>query len=286
MRKLLSAIAIILLLISCNNTNYSEKENPKKGLRIISLASSISRELVNLGLEKNIVGATSYCDITKSNKNLIIGTSIEINLEKILLLKPDIIFASSLTKQSSIAALKKQGIKVHKLGKVESYDMICAHFIEMGELVGKSKLAKSIVANSNKKVDSLKRIASKGDSKRKIYFQIGSNPIFSVIPNTFMNDYIEFANCENIANDLTSGTMTRESVLQRNPDIMFIVTMGIVGDNEQEIWRNYTDLTAIKSNNIFILDANIACTPTVLSFTETLEQVINNCSNAKYCDRK
>ena len=91
-----------------------------------------------------------------------------------------------------------------------------------------------------------------------------------------MNDYIEFANCENIANDLTRGTMTRESVLQRNPDIIFITTMGIMGDKEQKVWENYTDLTAIKSNNLFTLDADIACSPTVLSFTETLEQVIES----------
>ncbi len=39
-------------------------------------------------------------------------------------------------------------------------------------------------------------------------------------------------------------------------------------------WESYAELNAVKSKKIFIIDSNIACTPTVLSFTETLEQVI------------
>jgi iron complex transport system substrate-binding protein len=38
----------------------------------------------------------------------------------------------------------------------------------------------------------------------------------------------------NIASDLTRGAITRESVIIRNPDIIFIVTMGIAGEEEKK----------------------------------------------------
>ena len=129
------------------------------------------------------------------------------------------------------------------------------------------------------KVDSLSNSVPNLPDRLTVFFQIGAKPIFTVISNTFMNDYITLAKCNNIAEDLKKGTITRESVLQQNPDIIFIVTMGIVGDNEKNIWESYTELNAAKNKKIFIIDSSIASTPTVLSFTETLEQVINNIYN-------
>ncbi len=276
MTKIFSFISAVLLLASCNNPTYQEKQGSEKGIRIISLASSISKEIVSLNMTENIVGATSYCEISGTNKELIVGTATEVNIEKILLLKPDIVFASGLTQDNVIIALRNNGVKVHRFTKLESFDEICQHFIELGKLVGKNDLAQSIVNKSKRKVDSLSNAIPVSVDKLKVFFQIGAKPIFTVIPNTFMNDYITLAGCENLASDLTKGTITRETVLRRNPDIIFVVTMGMVGDDEKFIWESYADLNASKNKKIFIIDSDIASIPTVLSFTETLEQVIKN----------
>ena len=276
MTKIFSFIIAVLLLASCNNPTYQEKQGSEKGIRIISLASSISKEIVSLNMTENIVGATSYCEISGTNKELIVGTATEVNIEKILLLKPDIVFASGLTQDNVIIALRNNGVKVHRFTKLESFDEICLHFIELGKLVGKNDLAQSIVNKSKRKVDSLSNAIPVSVDKLKVFFQIGAKPIFTVIPNTFMNDYITLAGCENLASDLTKGTITRETVLRRNPDIIFVVTMGMVGDDEKFIWESYADLNASKNKKIFIIDSDIASIPTVLSFTETLEQVIKN----------
>ena len=279
MIRILSFITVIILVASCNNTTYREKQSFENGTRIISLAPSITKELESLNMAGNIVGATTYCNISAANKELIVGTATEVNIEKVLLLNPDIVFASGLTKENTIIALEKNGITVHRFNKMQSFNDICKHFIELGKLIGKADLAQSIVDKSKKRVDSLRNSVSLQSDSLTVFFQIGAKPIFTVIPNTFMNDYITFAGCNNLAANLTKGTITRESVLQRNPDIIFIVTMGIVGDDEINIWKTYTDLNATKNKKIFIIDSSIASTPTVLSFTETLEQVIKNIYN-------
>ncbi|MCK5135209.1 MAG: ABC transporter substrate-binding protein [Bacteroidales bacterium] len=279
MIRILSIITAVIVVASCNNPTNEKENNIKNGIRIISLAPSITNELESLNMAGNIVGATSYCNISAKNKELIVGTATEVNIEKVLLLNPDIVFASGLTKENTINALKKNGIAVHRVNTMQSFDDICDHFIELGKLVGKADLAQSIVNKSKKRVDSMSNSVPNQLNKLTVFFQIGAKPIYTVIPNTFMNDYITLAKCINIAADLEKGIITRESVLQRNPDIIFIVTMGIVGDNEKNIWESYAELNAAKSKNIFIIDSDIASTPTVLSFTETLEQVINNIHN-------
>lgn len=274
MNKISLFIIAAILVISCNNSSDNKKNVTKNGIRIVSLAPSITKELESLNMTENIVGATSYCDISKKNKELIVGTATEVNIEKILLLNPDIVIALGLTKQTTINTLKNNGIAVHFIKKIQSFDDICNQAIELGKLVGKADLALSIVNRSRQKVDSMQSLIPSRHNKLKVFFQIGAKPIFTVIPNTFMNDYIIFSGCENLAADMKRGTITRESVLRRNPDVIFIVTMGIVCDEEVKTWESYTELNAVKRKKIFILDSNIACTPTVLSFTETLEQII------------
>lgn len=274
LKKPISFFIVVLLFASCNNPSYRDKQSSENGIRIISLAPSISKEIESLNMAENIVGATSYCDVSATNKELIVGTAVEVNIEKILLLKPDIVFASGLTQDNDIIALQNNGIKVHRFTKLKSFEDICTHFIELGKLVGKTELAQSIVDKSRKKVSNLSNSVPILVNKQQVFFQIGAKPIFTVIPNTFMNDYITLAGCENIAADLVHGTITRETVLLRNPDIIFVVTMGIVGDEEKLIWESYTELNAAKNKKIFIIDSSIASIPTVSSFTETLEQVI------------
>jgi ABC-type Fe3+-hydroxamate transport system substrate-binding protein len=270
------AILCYILIISCNNKSYQKEQHNHNKIRIVSLAQSLTKELMDLGLDSSIVGATSYCDVSLKNPDLIIGTSTEVNVEKILLLKPDLIVASVLTSQATITTLKNNGINVYTCPKMDSYEAICKHFVTLGKLVGKEELANSIVISSKKKIDSLRNIIPTKAQKQTIFFQIGANPLFTVIPNTYMNDFITLAGCENIASDFTRGTITRESVLQRNPDIIFIVTMGIAGDQEKETWESYKELKAAMNKKIFVIDSEMACTPTVQTFTKSVELIFKS----------
>jgi len=275
MRKLIYIIVSLIITVSCNTSKKNNYNNKSEGLRIVSLAPSITKELVDIDMLENIVGVTSYCNISTSNEDLVIGSATNVNVEKILLLKPDMVFATGLTTKSNINTLRKNGVAVYEVPKLKSFDDICKHFKELGNLVGKAEKAELIIEQSKHKIDSLKKKIPITEKKPKVFIQIGAKPLFTVIPNTFMNDYITFANSENIAADLTKGTITRESVLKRNPDVIFIVTMGIVGNEEKETWEKYSELSAIKNKKIFIIDSNVACTPTVLSFTETFENIID-----------
>ncbi|MEI7594437.1 MAG: ABC transporter substrate-binding protein [Bacteroidota bacterium] len=276
MKKLVLILFLITAFTACikQQKKTIQSQSINKSLRIVSLAQSLSQEIEDLGLGNNIVGATSYCHITKKNKDLIIGSSTEINIEKIILLKPDIVVASTLTQPNILESLTKSGINVYCMGKAASFEEICNEFLNLGKALGKEDKAKEIILKSKTTIDSIKNKLPKFEKKQKVFFQIGAKPLFSVIPNTYMNDYIDLANCTNIAFDMTSGTITREAVLKRNPDIIFVVTMGIIGSEEINIWRTYKQLSAVKNNQIFVLKSEIACTPTPINFAETFKELI------------
>ena len=136
-------------------------------------------------------------------------------------------------------------------------------------------LISPLFAQNKHKIDSLRNTINPNNNK-KIFFQIGAKPLYSVVKNTYMDDYIKFLNCNNIFSDLNSGTVTRESVIQRNPDIIFIVTMGIVGNEEINLWSNYKRINAVKNNKIFVLNSDIACSPTPMFFVDTFKDMVKN----------
>jgi len=263
-------VSFLLVLSSCSSNKVDQSE---EGIRIVSLVPSFTKDIVRLGMKDHIVGATSYCEISKENKDLIVGSVIDVNEEKIMLLKPDVVLASGLVNEKSIKILEQNGINVSYIENNRSFKGLCEQFIQIGKVIGKEAYAKQLVQQARHSIDSLKALLPQREEKLKVFFQLGANPIAVVIPNTFMDDYITFAGCTNIFSDLDKIIVNRESVLLRNPDCIIISSMGIVGEQEKEIWTSYKDLSAVKNNKIFIVES--ASMPTVSDFVENFAYIIN-----------
>jgi ABC-type Fe3+-hydroxamate transport system substrate-binding protein len=243
--------------------------------RVISLAPSITENLYLIGAQNKLVGCTSFCTLAIADGKEQIGSTVDVNIEKILMLQPDLVLAMLLTKPQDIETMRKLGIKVEVIPTPRNFSEICSQTIEIAKLVGCENAAKEIVQKSKLTVDSLKQKSGQHRKKLKIFFQLGSNPIFTVLENTFMNDFILLCNGENIANGLTKGSVTRESVLMKNPDVIIVATMGGFGAEEQKLWKSYPGLKAAKNNKIFLIDSETACSPTPVNFVKAFTDVVN-----------
>lgn len=239
--------------------------------RIVSLASSLTKNIQYLGSEDLLVGCTNYC---QTNRNVeIVASAVRVYIEKAVSVKPDLIIATTITDNETLEILRKFGIRVKVFPKCRSFEDICSQFLELGRLIGKENMALTLIRNSREKVELLqKSVFTK--QKLKIFLQIGADPLYTVFPNTFMDDYIRYAGGQNIASDFTIGSITRESVLMRNPDVILIVSMGLVSEEEKKKWERVEELNAARNKKIFIIDSDKASTPTPVTFVETLETII------------
>ena len=104
--------------------------------------------------------------------------------------------------------------------------------------------------------------------------QIGAKPLWVATKDSFINDFIKLAGGINIGPSGESGLYSREKVLEQNPDVIIVVTMGIVGEEEKKIWQKYKTLNAAKNNRIHIVDSYKVCSPTPVSFVEVLEEIV------------
>lgn len=270
MRINLSVVFLAIILL-CGNAIKADSPT-----RIISLAPSLTKNLYLLEAEDLLVGCTNYCSIQAGTDASIVANAVQVNYEKIALLKPDLIITTKLTKTRTIETFRKLGIEVLLFKNPNSFDQICEQFLVLGERIGKQKLATEIILEAKSRVDEVrKKIPEQKGQKSQLFMQIGANPLFTVIPETFMNDYIILSGTENIAADLKYGSLNLESVILRNPDIIVIVLMGMIGSEEKKRWHSFSNLSAVKKEQIFFLDADHACSPTPLSFVKSLETLIN-----------
>ncbi len=222
-------------------------------------------------MKDNIVGATSYCSITKDNPDLVIGSAIAINEEKVIMLKPNVVFTTKLTNAKIINTLRQNNINVVVYKKASSLDSISANFMLLAKTLGKEKEAKDIISGAKKTIDSLVSIMPEGKDTPGVFFQLGANPLVTVIKGTYLNELIEKCGAKNIFEDVDTYLVGRESIILRDPNAIFITSMGTVGQTEKDNWQKNKKMKAVKNDNIYIIEAKIAATPTVLNYTKTFE---------------
>ena len=267
----ISAKTTLIILIA-GLFNMALAHSGESHQRIISLASSHTMNLYDLGSQDLLVGCTSYCEVARSDHVPVVASAIKANIEKIVSLNPDLVLATTITSLETVELLKKFGIRVEVFPTPASFEELCEQFLTLGSLIGKDEVANRIISETRAGVSRIQK-QSTGKEPMKYFMQIGAKPLFAVIPNTFMDDYIRFVNGVNITAGLHRGTITREAVVVRNPEVILIVTMGIAGEEEREIWKGFEGMNAVQQKRIFIIDSNLASAQTPVSFLKTLETI-------------
>ena len=241
--------------------------------RIISLGPVLTEEIYLLGVQDKLVGCTIYCNRPEAaRQKQKVGAVVEVSVEKIVDLKPDLILATSLTDRRAKEHLSQLGMNVVVFSEAKSFNEVCQQFLDLGKMVGKEEKAHKIVTQAKKEVNSIAG-KIKGIIKPKVFLEIGTKPLFTVTRDSFINDFIVLAGGINIAAEAGSGLYSREKVVAQNPDVIIIVSMGVAADQEKKVWQKFRNLSAVKNDRIYVLDPDKVCSPTPPGFVETLKEV-------------
>ncbi len=241
--------------------------------RIVSLGPVLTEELYLLGADSRLIADTTYCIHPEAAKNKTkAGTIVDIDVEKTAYLKPDLILATGLSDPNQLEKLKKLGIHVEVFLQPKDYDEICTQFLRLAKLCSREKAAVKMVRKAKTEVEKIRIAASKLPAK-KVFVQIGSEPLFTVSKDSFIHDFIKLGNGVNIAADSGIGYFSREKVLQADPDNIIISDMGISGSAETQKWNKFQTLAAVKNHAVFTIDSYSLCSPTPLSFPGTLREI-------------
>ncbi len=244
--------------------------------RVVSLGPIITEMIYLLKADKQLIADTSYCIVPEDAKNKEkIGSMIEMNVEKIVGMRPDLVLASPLSKKKQLSMLENLGVRVKRMENPKTFSEMCQLTMTMGEILGKVENARLVIDDAKKNVDAILSV-TRNLPKKRVFMQIGVKPLHTASRDTFLNEYIEYAGGINIASLEKTGVYSREKVLKDNPDVIFITTMGsaeTLGEQEKETWMRYPSLKAARDKEIHILDSYLVCSPTVDKFATTVKKI-------------
>ena len=234
----------------------------EKPERIVSLNPSATEVLHAINAGSDLIAVTRFCPFPEffADKESI-GTILNPDVEKIVSLKPDLVFATvEGNKRTTIDSLRRAGVKVIVLDNIRSFRDIYKRIDAMGQVLQRYRESDRLTLEMKKRIERLRQKIGR-KAPRTVFLQLGSNPIVTANKDTIMDEIIELAGGENIARgaSMRYPKYSREAVIAADPDAIIVVSMGRSGEGALKRWRAYEGLKAVRENKIRVIDSNIIC---------------------------
>lgn len=242
--------------------------------RIITLAPNLTELLFDLGAGDRVVATVQFSNYPDAAKKIPrVGSSASLNLEAVLRYRPDLVLAwRSGNNPQQVLAIEQLGIPVYRSEPGMLQD-IPATLIKLGQLLGLENKAESVAQHMQAGIANLQRHYA----HRKLlsgFYQIWDEPIYTINGKHIISDIMRLCGVHNVfANaPIIAPVVSMEAVIARDPQM--IISGGSARMQAQNLsaWRAWPQLTAVRANNLFYIDADLMQrdTPRILEGAEIL----------------
>jgi iron complex transport system substrate-binding protein len=251
------------------------EEAPKT---IVSMIPSNTEILFALGLNDEIVGVNDYDNYPAEalEKEKIGGQ--EFNVEKIVAMNPDIVFAHESmigVGEAGLQQIRDAGVKVFVVKNAADFNQTYTTIEEIGRATGKLPEAQQIIEDMKVKVEEVKEKVASVETKKTVFVENSDVPdIYTAGNGTFMQEMFDMLNVENIAADQEGWfKIEPEEIVSRNPDVI-IISYSYVDDiiNKVKARDGFDSVTAVKNDAVVQVDENLV-SRTGPRLAEALEEI-------------
>ena len=233
--------------------------------RIVSLSPSVTREICELGQQQRLVGVATH--EPTGLRVTVVGNLIDISVEQVLALKPDLVLASKdANERRDIETLRSLGLKVEVFEACESLASMNREFLRLADILGQRPQAEAIVKQVMRSID-----MPPLSSRPRVLWLVATDPLITVNDATFSAAFIRRAGGLNVFGDLATRypCVNLEEIIARRPEVVIIVT---VHGNRLDL-SSLKDLPAVRSGRVYYVNADTVCQPTPLQFLKGCRQV-------------
>ena len=232
--------------------------------RIISISPANTEILFALGLGDKVVGVTNYCNYPEEalDKEKVGGFSTP-DIEKIIALEPDVIFAAPLHEAEIIPQMENLGLKVIAITPEnldETYDAIEV----VGMVTGTQSAAVSLVQDMQSRVGLVTGLVAglSYEDRLNVFYIVWHDPLMTAGGDTLAGQLIELAGGRNIFANLSGyATVSIEPVIDAEPQIIIAGTGMGSGANAPVEWAEseplLQDTEAIEEGKVFSINTDL-----------------------------
>lgn len=224
--------------------------------KYISLAPSTTEILFALGLDKNIIGVSSYCNYPLLTKNKAkVGDFSHPNIETIISLKPDYIFCTGLEQAPVVEELRRLGFNLY-VAYPKTMEELLKSIKDIGWITHKDKEALALIKNMQDDIEeiSVKVRLIPQEKRVKVFVEIWHEPLMTAGAGSIIDELIILAGGINVAHDVPRPYcyFSAEKVISLNPGCIIMAYM----DKESPLklvegrfgWKN---IEAVRNKRVF-----------------------------------
>lgn len=281
MRSIFTALTLLLLVLSigCITVSDSQKQETKDTQyqihivddhgtaitfkkppeRIISLAPSNTEILYALGLADRIVGVTSYDDYPpEASEKEKIGGFKDVNIEKVVSLEPDVVFATGGIQAETVEKLREVGLTV-VIMDAKTVEDVFKNILLVGQITGKDEESELFVNGLEERVEKVKQRAQEIKQRPRVAYLLWGDPLMVAGSGTFIEDLIVVAGGENIYSDsaIEYPKVSIESMIERDPEVLIKGDHSDIDSAKLKDNPAWADISAVKNSRFHTIDGNI-----------------------------
>ncbi len=252
----------------------------KAPTRIVSLAPAITEVLFAIGSSDQLVGVTQYCDYPPEARLKPKVGYIHPNLESIVALQPDLVVAPREFLRADILG-KLEQLKIPTfILDAKTIEDVLSHIQSLGRMLGRSESADGLAAQMRQRIIAIKTRTATLPRPRLLYV-LNSEPLITVGPGSFIDQLIELAGGANIAARAKTPypRLNIEEVLKEDPELLIfpVGTAEGIPDSEQQVWKRWTTLSAVKYGRFHHIPSDLLNRPgpRIVEGLETLARTIH-----------
>jgi iron complex transport system substrate-binding protein len=204
-----------------------------------------------------VVGVVAYSDFPEDAKKIPqIGSNREVDLERIMALKPDLIVVwRHGSSERQIEMVRKLGVPMFH-SEPQTLDAIPDSVAKLGQLMGTESAAAPAAAALRRQLADLRGRYANRPTVRAFY-QVWDQPLYTLNGKHIVSDGLRLCGGENIFAKLavTAPVVSVEGVLQENPEAIFATAEKNYGG--VSMWKPYGTLLAVRNDNLFTIDGNL-----------------------------
>lgn len=244
------------------------EQEPK---RIVTLVPSTTEIAFALGLDDRIVGVTSNDNYPPKVKEIEKVGDINVNVEKVLGLKPDLVLASPINGET-VEKLRSLGLTVLSVD-AQSLEEVYESIRRVGKATGAVKQAEQLIDEMEKEKEQVvQKVSSIPEKERlKVWIEVDQTP-FTAGGDTLLNELVTLAGGRNVAAEMKGWPqVSSEKVIKWNPDVI-LTTYG-KADESIASRPGWNRIAAVKAKRIHSLNPDLTTRPGP-RVTEGMKQIV------------
>ena len=239
---------------------------------IISMAPSITRTLIDMGLADKIVASDTNSQASYGSElkdDVVYFDMMAPDQEQIVALNPDIVFTSGMSSKDGVdafASVRDAGICVADIPSASSIEAIEEDLMFIGQCVGMEREMEVLVNLMESNIEEIKEISATipEDEKKTVLFELFTPSadyptIYSAGQGTYINEMLEICGLKNVAADQDGQwpALSEEFAIASDPQVILSADM-YTPDAINVIlgMKGWESVQAIKDGAVYMLDAD------------------------------